>query len=240
MTNVAAPERRVRQRGWLVPAALVALSAIPVAAGTLRLTQLAGAGGLTPDTRFGKFPAPVVVHVVSVAVYALLGAFQFARGFRRRHRTWHRRTGRVLVGAGLLVAASALVMTLAYAQKRGTGNLLYVTRLTVASAMAAFLILGISAARHREFAAHRRWMMRAYALGLGAGTQIFTVPIVGAAFGSGVVRRDVAMTAAWVLNLVVAEWLIRRQRGRPPASSAAVPRPRAVTLPDAAAVRAPS
>ena len=40
--------------------------------------------------------------------------------------------------------------------------------------MGAFLVLGFTAIRRRDIPAHRAWMIRAYALGLGAGTQAFT------------------------------------------------------------------
>src|ERR1700742_3149615 len=103
MTTLSAAATRP---GWPVPAALVALSAIPLAAGTLRLVQLAGGPALMPaDHRFGGFPVALVVHILGATVYALLGAFQFLPRFRRRHLTWHRRAGRVLAVAGLAVAA---------------------------------------------------------------------------------------------------------------------------------------
>lgn len=49
MSTLQAAERPVRRRSWLVPAALVALSAIPLTAGALRLIQLAGGPGIAPD-----------------------------------------------------------------------------------------------------------------------------------------------------------------------------------------------
>jgi hypothetical protein len=57
-------------------------------------------------------------------------------------------------------------------------------------------------------------MIRAYALGLGAGTQIFTVGIGGAVLGPGTLRGDLAKGAAWIINLAVAEWTIRRNRAK--------------------------
>jgi uncharacterized membrane protein len=185
----------------------VALSAIPLAAGTLRLVQLAGGPPLMPaDARFGTFPLALVLHIVGAATYALVGAFQFVPRFRRRHRTWHRRAGRVLTGAGLLVAGSALWMTLAYPPQPGTGDLLYLLRLTFGSAMAACLILGLTAVRRRDIPAHRAWMIRAYAIGLAAGTQVFTEGL------DAVVGGDLAKGAGWLINLAVAEWTIRRTR----------------------------
>jgi len=202
---------RPQSRGWPVPAALVALSAIPLAAGMLRLVQLVGGPELMPaDDRFDGFPTALVAHITSAAVFALVGAFQFVPGLRRRHRAWHRRAGRVVAAAGLVVAASALWLTLFYQAQPGTGGLLYVLRLVFGSAMAGCLLLGFTAIRRRDIAAHRAWMIRAYALGLGAGTQIFTEGIGGAIFGTGELTGDLAKGAGWVINLAVAEWAIRR------------------------------
>ena len=202
---------RDRPRSWPVPAALTALSAIPLTAGTLRLVQLAGGPPVMPaDDRFTGFPAALVVHIVGATVFALVGAFQLVPRIRRRHRVWHRRAGRVLTVAGLLVAGSALWLTLFYAPQPGTGHLLYGLRLVFASAMAGCLVLGFTAIRRRDIAAHRAWMTRGYAIGLAAGTQAFTEGIGGALFGAGELRDDLAKAAGWVINLAVAEWVIRR------------------------------
>jgi uncharacterized membrane protein len=221
MTSLPAATRtgerrgRTQSPGWPVPAALVALSAIPLTAGTLRLVQLAGGPELMPaDDRFTGFPTALVVHIAGAAVFALVGIFQFVPAIRRRHRTWHRRAGRVVAVAGLAVAASALWLTLFYDAQPGTGDLLYLLRLVFASAMIGCLVLGFTAIRRRDIAAHRAFMIRAYALGLGAGTQVFTEGFGGAIFGTGVLAADLAKGAGWVVNLAVAEWVIRRPARR--------------------------
>jgi uncharacterized membrane protein len=208
-------ENRTRKQsprpGWPVPAALAALSAIPLISGALRLVQLAGGPELIPaEERFAGFPLPVALHILGAATYVLLGTLQFVPRFRRRHRTWHRRAGRVLTVAGLLVAASALWMTLLYAAKPGTGDLLYVLRLVFGCALAGCLILGFTAIRRRDIPAHRAWMIRAYAIGLAAGTQAFTEGIGQALLGTGELQGDLAKGAGWALNLAVAESVIRR------------------------------
>jgi uncharacterized membrane protein len=211
ITSLQQAGRLSSPRSWPVPAALVALSAIPLVAGTLRLVQLAGGPQLMPaDQRFAGFPLPLVLHITGAFLYAIVGAFQFVPRIRRRHPNWHRRAGRVLAVAGLMVAVSAVWMTLLYAQKPGTGDLLYVLRLGFGSAMAASLILGFTAIRRRDIAARRAWMIRAYAIGLAAGTQAFTGGIGGALFGTGELPGDLAKAAGWVINLAVAEWVIRR------------------------------
>ncbi|MFT6864468.1 MAG: hypothetical protein ACJAVK_003034, partial [Akkermansiaceae bacterium] len=58
-------------------------------------------------------------------------------------------------------------------------------------------------------------MIRAYALGQGAGTQVLvSIPwLVTVGEPSGF-TRDVLMTLAWVINVFVAEWIIRRRRSK--------------------------
>jgi uncharacterized membrane protein len=208
-----APQRRPGPPGgpaWRVPVALVILSIIPVVAGSLRLLEVAGGPQLLPtNPRIDAVPAPVVAHIVAAALYALLGAFQFSARLRRRRPTWHRRSGRVLVAAGLVVAGSGLWMTLFYTGAPG-GNLLWTIRLLVASAMAGSIVLGFTAIRRRDITAHRAWMIRAYALGVGAGTQAFTQGTGEAVFGTGELSTALSIGSGWVINAAVAEWVIRR------------------------------
>lgn len=213
MTGAVLPTRTPTRPkpGWPVPLALVALSAIPLTAGALRLVQLAGGPAAMPaDDRFTGFPAALVVHIVGAMVYAVVGVLQLVPRFRRRHLTWHRRAGRVVAVAGLLVAGSALWLTLLYDAKPGTGPLLYVLRLVFGTAMAACLVLGFSSVRRRDIVAHRAWMIRAYAIGLAAGTQAFTEGVGLALMGTGELRSDLAKGAGWAINLAVAEWAVRR------------------------------
>ena len=53
-------------------------------------------------------------------------------------------------------------------------------------------------------------MIRAYALAAGAGTQLFTRGIGDPAFGTGDLSKALSMTSGWIINLAVAEWVIRR------------------------------
>jgi uncharacterized membrane protein len=151
-----------------------------------------------------------VLHIVCAATYALLGALQFAPRFRNRRPGWHRAAGRVLVVAGLGVAASALWLTLFFPPQPGSGPLLFLLRLVFAPAMVGSLLLGVAAIRRRDIMAHRAWMMRTYAIALAAGTQAFTEGVGGAVFGHGPLALDASRGAAWAINLAVAEWAVRR------------------------------
>jgi uncharacterized membrane protein len=200
------------RRDWLVPAALIALSLVPALAGTARLAQV-GRGVVTPENaRFLAAPAPVVLHIVAAITYSILGAFQFSPGFRRRNRGWHRAAGRVLLPAALVVAGSGLWMTLTYPWPAGDGVLVFAERLVFGSAMLLFVLFGADAIRRRKYAEHGEWMIRAYALGLGAGTQVLThLPwFILVDIKPGETPRAIMMGLGWMINALVAEWIIRR------------------------------
>jgi uncharacterized membrane protein len=205
-------------------AALLLLSAIPLASGVFRLIQLAGGAAITPaSARFFAAPMPVVLHIVGAAVYALVGAFQFAPGFRRRWPSWHRWAGRLLVACGLLVGLSGLWMTLFYPWPKGDGALLYVLRLLFGSAMVASIVLGFTTIRRGDVSGHRAWMARGYAIGLGAGTQVLTLAAGALIAGPpSELSRALLMGAAWVINLAIAEWAIRKRLRRPARTTSTV------------------
>ncbi len=204
---------------WL-PVALLALGALPVVAGTLRLSELAGAPPVLPfNPRFAASPVPAVIHVASAIVYFVVGAFHFAPPVRRHWLVWHRRAGPVLVALGLAVALSALWMTQFYPTEEGTGVLHYLFRLCFGTAMAACLVLGVAAIRRFDFPAHQAWMIRAYALAAGAGTQVFTLGLTESVLGASPLTSGLALGAGWAINLAVAEYAIARtgksRSGRP-------------------------
>jgi len=206
---------------WLIPAGLIALSFIPMVAGTFRVLGLGSGAEITAENaRFFAAPLPVVLHIVSTVIYCVLGAFQFSPSFRRRKPNWHRAAGRILIPCGLVAAFSGLWMTQFYPPANYPpvnfdGPFLYAIRLLVGSAMALFLCLGFAAIRKRDIPDHRAWMMRGYALGLGAGTQVFThLPMFLFPSLQGELARTLCMGAGWSINLAVAEWLISRERRR--------------------------
>ncbi|MFC7847069.1 DUF2306 domain-containing protein [Arthrobacter sp. NPDC057388] len=212
-TGNSLPGSQERRRpGWLVQAGLIFLTLIPVLAGAARLTELTGGAAITPrNERFFTSPVPVVIHIVSATAYSLLGAFQFSPSLRRGRRSWHRAAGRLLIPAGFLAALSGLWMALFYELPPSDGLLLLILRLVFGSALLVSLILGVLAIGRRDFARHGAWMTRAYAIGIAAGTQALILIIPELLTGSpDVTTRAVLMGAAWMINLAVAEYVIRR------------------------------
>ncbi len=72
-------------------------------------------------------------------------------------------------------------------------------------------MLGLRAILRRDVATHQRWMARSYAIAQGAGTQALVLgPMVLLVDQPAGNLKAAGMGFAWVVNLVVAEWLVRR------------------------------
>lgn len=210
-------ERTTRFSNGLTLAFLIILGLLPLLPAVGRMVVRFADVGAPPEmladtSRFFVMPVPVVVHIVSACLFTLVGALQFSRTLRRSK--WHRLSGRVLVIAGVLAAASGLWLTNFYPPLGNEGPLLYSFRMAAGLGMLWFLVQGFRAARRRRFDEHRPHMIRAYALGLGASTQMLIGIPVLLLFGEPApLAGDLMLGAGWVINLLVAQWAL--SRGRP-------------------------
>lgn len=222
MTTLGHAPLRLTRRDLLVPALLLLLNLVPSVGGVARLLSVASDRVPTADdARFLASPTPIVLHVLCASLYGWLGALQFSRGLRLRWPRWHRRAGRVLAACGLLTGLSGAWMTVAYAiPTPHQGPLLVGVRLVVAAGMVLSVVLGVTSILRRDVARHEAFMIRAYALGMGAGTQALVLGpwtlLTGESEGP---TRDLLMTLAWGINVVVAEWLIAGRRGQGPSAA---------------------
>ncbi|WP_161884462.1 DUF2306 domain-containing protein [Deinococcus alpinitundrae] len=212
-TTSPTPSQTARNE-WLIPAALILLTLIPVLGGVVRLIGLAGSAEVTPaNARFFALPIPVMVHITSASVFCILGAFQFMPGFRRRRPGWHRAAGRLVAVCGLAAASSGLWMTQFYplSALHLQMEFLHSFRLLIGAAMLVSILLSVRAVLGGDIRGHHAWMMRGYAIGQGAGTQA----VIGLSwvllFGqAGELNREIQLILGWAVNLAVAEWIIRR------------------------------
>jgi hypothetical protein len=209
--------KRLSRSDFKIPALLLALSVVPTLGGLVRLLAMSGGHPVTADNaRFLAAPPPIIIHVIGATLFCLLGAFQFSTAFRVRWPGLHRRAGRLLVLCGLLAGLSGAWMTAFYPIPVGLqGPLLQGVRLAVAPAMVASIVIAWWSILRRQVARHQAFMIRAYALGQGAGTQALILGpwtiITGRSEG---LTRDLLMTLAWAINIAVAELIIRsRNRG---------------------------
>ncbi len=154
-----------------------------------------------------------MLHIISVFIYCNLGAFQFLPSIRRYNPKWHRYNGKLIVVSGIVSALTGLWMTHFYSFPHELqGNLLYGVRILLGFAMFVFIFLGLTAILKRDVFRHSSWMIRAYAIGQGASTQGLLLPSLAVITGTEPLgfTRDVLMTFAWIINIVIAEWIIRR------------------------------
>ena len=206
---------KLKKSEWLILIGLLVLSFIPCIGGMFRLIELStGLEFLPENSRVESVPVPAVFHIISAVLYSILGAFQFLPSVRRNYPKWHRQAGRLFVSAGIVSAITGLWMAHYYPiPDYLQGMLLYLVRIFVGFSMTAYILLGLSAVVKKRIAQHQAWMIRAYALGLGAGTQVLiSVPWLLTVGEPSGFARDILMTAAWIVNIVVGEWVISLQK----------------------------
>lgn len=205
----------LKKAEWFTLLGLLLLSLVPCLGGIVRLLEISMSMEILPQNpRILAAPIPVYFHIAASVLFCIFGAFQFLPSIRREYLTWHRLSGRILVIAGIVSALSGLWMTHYYAfPEHLQGKLLYFVRLIIGVSMVAFILLGVFRILLKRISQHQAWMIRAYALGQGAGTQVLiSIPwLISVGEPAGLVR-DVLMTVAWMINIVVAEWFINRHR----------------------------
>src|SRR4030095_7950158 len=166
------------------------------------------------DDIFARYPRLTLVHIVPALFFLLLAPLPFSRTFRDRHLQWHRRTGRILLLCGVVVGASALMMSFGMPAIRG------VNQAAATTLFALFSLFALANAwrhiRRREVVLHREWMIRAYSIGLAVAT---IRPIVGVFFATarltGLTPYEFFGAAFWigfVLHVIAAEVWIQQTR----------------------------
>ena len=221
-----APARRTGTRiGWtwiaLSSLAIAVYAVVPYLTASLAELSESGAG------LAGTYePLPIAVqaafyaHIVAGGVAIIAGPFQFWRGLRDRHRSVHRVIGRTYLTAVAIAGVAALVMV----PFNDAGLVGFFGFGTMAVLWLVTAWRAYRAIRLGDVSNHRAWMMRNFALTYSAvtlrlwiGVLIGVQLIPGGDVDFGAVFENAYAAVpflAWLPNLVVAEWLIRR-RGLP-------------------------
>jgi hypothetical protein len=115
--------------------------------------------------RYTAHPWQTLAHTGSGMIFSVLGPMQFMSPIRDNFRVIHRISGRIFLPFGILSGIAALIMGLSF-PVWGMGWNQIIT--TVAAAFMVFaFIKAFTHIRKREIPAHRRWMMRGFAIGMG-------------------------------------------------------------------------
>ncbi len=196
---------------FLLPAGLLLLALVPTLVALMRVYQVPT--GTLPDDKLylGSTPISVVLHASFGSIFALFAPLQLFPTMRRRFPKLHRRAGWVLVMSGLVIAVTGLLMVALHPFSATLP--LRATRLVVGSLVIACLTLSILAIRRRDIAEHRDWMLRTYALIMGAGTQALVGLPIFILYGQPEPAvMDLILAVCWPINLLIAEWVIRGYR----------------------------
>ena len=159
-------------------------------------------------------PVLAYLHILPGVIYLIGAPLQLWRRFRERHFTVHRRLGRLVLAAGLVSGVYALLFGWLYS----FGGVAQALATAVfGGAFVTSLGVAFVAIKRGDVTRHRRWMIRAFALGLAVGTirvwiwlfQVFGVLSYPASFA-------VAFWVAFPMHAVAAELYLwwRPVRGR--------------------------
>ncbi|MDA0566727.1 DUF2306 domain-containing protein [Streptomonospora sp. S1-112] len=211
------------RRPWIGPLALV----------TAAFLVLSLPPYLTLDPAASRVPLhegnplhyPLLIgHILFGTVALVTCCLQVWPWLRRRHPAVHRWSGRLYVFAGVLPGAPLALASSILGQQ---GLSQQVGNSVLSLLWFAFAVAGWRAARRRDFAAHREWMVRGFALTFSIVANrpwivictLLALPQLDTVYGGSeaVMVQSVAGASvwlSWLVNLFIAEWWLRR-RARP-------------------------
>ncbi|MBD1593465.1 DUF2306 domain-containing protein [Arthrobacter sp. S1_S22] len=178
--------------------------------------------GTTPSDddfaeRYIAHPWLAYLHIAPGLVYLLGAPLQLSRRFRTRHYDVHRRLGRILLTCALISGMFAFLFGVPHAWG---GAPEAVATVVFGCWFLTCLVLAFRAIRRDDVRQHRRWMIRAFAVGVAVGTIRIWVGIfqgVEQAISGGTTPGapdptmfGVAFWLAFTIHVALGEWWLRR------------------------------
>jgi hypothetical protein len=185
------------------------LSALPVLAVALYATGFVvdGAGAwptmLAPS--FEARPRAIWLHALGGSIVLVAGVAQMLGARRQRWPRVHRATGWMYAVGASLTGATGVYMA-AYSAGGWTTHLGFGL---LGVGVLGTTALAVQRAIAHDVHAHRRWMIRSFALFLAAVTLRAELPLLSVALGSAL-GYQVVSWLCWIPNVLVAEWWLRR------------------------------
>lgn len=207
-TSMAARGRTLLKRITIFLGSLVALVSYRYLFGSVAV----------PETILANryFHGWVLVHATSSATALLVGPLQFMAKLRQDRPDVHRLTGALYVTACLAGGLSALPLAI------GTvaGHVATAGFVALGVAWMATTVMAVTSIATGRIAAHRRWMVRSFALTLSAVTLRLYLFVAGVLHIDFFLAYPVIAWACWVPNVLAVEWYLRsgrsmRQRSLP-------------------------
>jgi len=170
------------------------------------------------DAGFARHETLTIIHIIPGLLFMLLAPLQFVKRIRVRRPALHRWIGRTVVGLGMVIGGSALVMS----PQMAIGGPTETAATTLFGCVFLFaMIRGFIYIRRGNRRLHREWMIRAFAIGMAVAT---IRPIVGVFFATSrlthLTPHDFFGVAFWLgftIQFLIAEMWIRYTRSHGPA-----------------------
>jgi uncharacterized membrane protein len=159
------------------------------------------------DRAYVEHPWLAYLHIGPGVVYLLGAPLQLAYRFRSRHYTVHRWMGRVLAPSAFVCGVFAVVFGTLHAFG-GAGE--SVATIVFGLWFLFCLVAAVRAIKRRDVFHHRRWMIRAFAIGVGVGSiriWVWVLTETGLLDLRG--GFAVGFWLAFVTHAIVAEWWVR-------------------------------
>lgn len=164
--------------------------------------------GTPGNPHFARYILPLRLHIAGGMGALLAGPWQFSEKLRARAINFHRWLGRFYLLEVLLGSIAGFAM--ATVSDQGLP-----THLGFGILAVLWFFTGLQAylkIRRGEVAAHRRWMIRNFALSLAAVTLRNYLPLMLFALHWSFRTSYITVSwLCWVPNFLVAEWLVRRR-----------------------------
>jgi Predicted membrane protein (DUF2306) len=173
---------------------------------------IGGFENVPDEVASNKFLSPwgLRFHITVMAIAITVAPWQFARKLRDSFPIVHRTMGRIYLVTGFVGIGTGTAIALGSSQGliAGTGFLCLGLAWLTVTAVAYRMILA------RDYEAHRRWMLRSFALIFGAVTLRLYMPISFALGFEFEQSYPIVAWLDWVPNIVLMEWWIRRDAPR--------------------------
>ena len=187
-----------RTLGW----AVMSLLALGVAG--YAFAGVAGFRSPFVEALFAEKALRAFGHLAAGGVAIIAGALQFSTRLRFDRPVVHRTLGKVYVVAALISGTAGGLLAV-----RSTGGV----TAHFGFGLLAFLwiatsVIAYTSVRSGDYAAHRGWMIRSYALCLAAVMLRIYLPIFGVAGVPFELSYPAISWLCWVPNIIVAEWLV--------------------------------
>lgn len=170
------------------------------------------------------YRAAFYAHIFSSIFVLASGAFLFSKYILQKAPKLHRYAGRIYVSALLLVSAPSGFVMAFYANGGWAAKWSFIL---MAPLWWYFTWKGLDTARKRQFAEHKKWMLRSYALTLSAVSLRVYQMLLGQFFHLDPITQYVLVSwTAWLGNWAAIEAWIWWKTGRSFSfSPAPLPRP---------------